>query len=484
MSDDLFDDEIATSVEPTAELRTAIRAIRRDNFDRLDWEMLLGNTPALRQEVAALEMDFPTSPPAFEDLFNLLFRHLPRWEDERQMVDEYRGQYALLKSTQSSADFDFLRKFSTHDEYYTTRALLELAGPLREGLEALRKAEEENAPFCPWPPEAGAGEAGGEADDYQPTVPVGAAAQVSRTMHEVAEDLEEEAALVEAYGVEDGELRAMSFEERRALVKQLSAPRLKRLADMLGAFRPSANAERRRRVVHAPGEVVNYTTGNDLTALAPEEFAALCIPELEEQFWVRWAQHGLRIEETRGTERVDRGPIIVVCDESESMTAAVDHAGNTREAWSKAVSLALCDGAKRDGRDFIYIGFSSKQQVWQSTFPNGQGPLSQVIEFAGHFYAGGTHFERPLRQALDVITTYDKAGKPKPDVVFITDGQCRVPPEFVTEWRQVRDAADVRCFGVQIGGSGQGMGQLVDRTIQLSRLNADPAGMAEIFRAI
>ena len=49
----------------------------------------------------------------------------------------------------------------------------------------------------------------------------------------------------------------------------------------------------------------------------------------------------------------------------------------------------------------------------------------------------------------------------------------------------MRTSADVRCYGVQIGGSPNSiMRSLVDRAISLDRLNANPAGMAELFQTV
>lgn len=485
MTEDFWADEPEPIEREYWGRRTKIRSVKRDSYDQTEWAMLLGNTPAVRQNVADLELDFPTSPPAYEDLYHLLFRNSPAFEDEREMVDDYRPQWHLLASTETSDDFQFLRKFTTYDAYYTTQALLDLADPLRKAFEEMQRALEDSAPFCPWPPEGGAGQPGDEGDDIDVEAPGAALAALVHAMHKTADELEAEQELIEAYGVEDGELKHMSFDERRALTRELSQNKLGALAKLLGQWRPFANAERRRKVVHAPGEVVGYTVGNDLTALAPEEFTNLVVPELEDLFWVRYARRELWIEKTRGFERAGQGPIIVVCDESQSMESAVDNHGNTREMWSKALSLALSDQARRDGRDFIYIGFSSQNQVWSTKFVNGKGSLAQVKDFVTHFFNGGTHFERPLRQAMDVVTGYERAGKPKPDILFITDGACSVPEGFVDEWRKMRVSADVRCYGVQIGGSPNStMNNLVDRAISLSRLNADPAGMADLFRTI
>ena len=84
-----------------------------------------------------------------------------------------------------------------------------------------------------------------------------------------------------------------------------------------------------------------------------------------------------------------------------------------------------------------------------------------------------------------MVKRYERAGKPKPDILLLSDGSCKVPDGFVEEWQEMRTSADVRCYGVQIGGSPNSvMRSLVDRAISLSRLNSNPADMAEVFRTI
>ena len=384
---DFWEDETPVPVEPVENVsRTKIRSVRRDLFDKAAWDQLLGNTPAVRQNVADLELLFPTSPPAYEDLFNLLFRNSPGFEAESEMVNEYRPQYSLMKSTERSDDFQFLRKFSTYDTYYTTKALLDLHEPLRKAFEELQKAfpppPAEPAPQNQSSDSQDDSQGGGDGtetsqedqssdspmpvqdDDAPVEAPREAVAALVFAVHKAADDAEEEQAVLEAYGVEPGELKHMPFEQRLALSKQLREDKMGALAKLLGAWRPFGEAERRKKIVHAPGELVGYDYGNDLNALAPEELVNMVVPELYDLFLLRFVRGELRIEKTAGVERAGQGPIIVVCDESESMSQELDAQGNTREMWSKAFSLAMSDQARRDNRDFVYIGFSSQSQVW------------------------------------------------------------------------------------------------------------------------
>lgn len=155
--------------------------------------------------------------------------------------------------------------------------------------------------------------------------------------------------------------------------------------------------------------------------------------------------------------------------------------------WSKALSMALADQAKRGKRDFIYIGFSSGGQVWESRFDGGRIPVQGLLEFATHFYGGGTSYEPPLRRAREIVQEYAVRGQEQPDIVFITDDECRVSPAFIEDWVATKERLDMTVYGIQVGvpdGRDSTMRQLSDKTIKLTALNANPEGMDELFRTI
>ncbi len=168
--------------------------------------------------------------------------------------------------------------------------------------------------------------------------------------------------------------------------------------------------------------------------------------------------------------------MIVVCDESYSMSVNADSEGNTREAWSKALALALADQARRSDRDFAYIGFSNADQQWQLDFPGGKTPIEKVLDLAEHFFAGGTHYERPLTMALDLVEKHLAEGRDRPDIVFITDDECRVSTDFVATFADARSRADARVYGIQIGSASMAdaLRSLCDRVIPVANLVSLP----------
>lgn len=484
--------------------------VQRDSFDKLGWDMLTDQLPVLRQQIAAMAEKYETSPEAHEDLYNLLNQGDPRMQDRDKVLPQYVPQGLALDEMRQTPEFGLVRRITKYDDYKAAYALLGMRRQIEElfdqvagAQEAMKAAEEALAEALTQAQEAAQGGQGEEeaAGDLEQALEgvanaeqdieaqAAAAGQaLVESAKEAGEQLEQEAAHMQAFGVEDGELEQMSFEERRRLAEHLNGARLTRLADLVGAFRMFSDAERRRRVNHAPAVIYDVELGNDLTKLVTEELTSLVIPELEDSFWIRYSQHALLQWKVRGPEHEGRGPILVVCDESSSMSQQLDQDGNTREMWSKAVSLGLCDQARRDGRDFIYLGFASKRQLFETTFTDGKGGIEKVVEFAEHFFHGGTEWERPLSRAMEIVDGYLQVGKMRPDIVFITDGECRVEHEFVQKFADLREHADIRCFGIQVGGEFRGYGDqlndLTDHLISIDRLTAGPEGVQTLFRTI
>jgi len=489
--------------------RTEKNSVEADSFDKMTWAWITDTIPALGKQVEDLGEDFETSPPAYEDLFNLMHKGDPRATHPDLMDKKYLAQAHMMNLIGKSDEIGHLRHETMLDDYNTAFAMLTMRDKMRKAFEDLKDAmdaadeadaalqaalqaamdaltsgegqdeaaEALEAALAAYG--AAQGDAEGQAEE--------SAASIAGAADMAAEQIQAERAMMTGWGHTPGQLQRMSFEERRALSERLNQSRMAKFAKMIGAQRMSADAERRRSLRKSPHRSQGHKFGRDMANLVPEELNRMAIPEFEEDFFLRFARGRLKTKRWIDPPQMDRGPVIGVCDESYSMTAALDDEGNTREMWSKAVMLSLADHARRGRRDFIYIGFASQSEVWVCEFAAGEPPLEKVIEFTEHFFGGGTHYERPLTLAMSIVEEYAKRNKPKPDIVFVTDDECRVSDEFVEMWKEGRERADVRCFGIQVGGSGQyeTMQSLTDRQMSITALNAK-AGFdtADMYRSL
>jgi uncharacterized protein with von Willebrand factor type A (vWA) domain len=502
----LWDDD-GWSVAP--EVPQSIHAVKHDSFDAMTWSMLQDQVGALRDAVRNLAEDHGSSQEAQEDVFNLLHQTDPLFREDVEVKPTHRPQAAMLDALRQTEEFKQLRDRTVLDEYGTAFAQLCLQEPLREAFDEMSKAQEgqqqaqealsdamAQASMAQTEDDQTAAEqAMGQALDQQAQADANAgdvAQQQAQALTDTAEqandDLRKEADAQATYGDAVGDVRSMDYAERRALAEKINASRLAQLANIIGPHRFYADAERRHKVKHAPDEVFDISMGNDLTKLVPGELTNLAVPELEEMFWLRWSKHALLQQEKRGVEKAGMGPVIVVCDESWSMgdvKQPIDDAGNTREAWSKAVSMALADAARRGKRDFTYIGFSGTDQQWQRTFANGAMDIDQLIEFTSHFFNGGTHYETPLEMAMAQVAEYEAKGKGKADIVLITDDECKVSPSFIDQFADLRRRTETSLYGLQVGEPKFGtLKTLADRTTSITKLTSTPEALRDLYRSI
>src|SRR5690606_2694629 len=266
-----------------------------------------------------------------------------------------------------------------------------------------------------------AGQAAAAAEQARSAALPGLRSAARQAMNEATEHAREEAALMRAWGIGPGQLERMDFDTRAQLAQRLRNGRLGRFAQLIGRFRQMASGERARRVENAPGELVGITLGDDLSRVIPSELSQLGVPALRPVFAQRYAESRLMLYDSVGEQTIGQGAIIAAVDCSYSMYGQ-------REAWAKACALALLDQARQAGRDFVGILFSNAEQVRTFRFPAGAPyDLGRVVEFAEHFFAGGTDFESPLGQAAELLEAeFNDAGRARGDIVLITDGYCAV----------------------------------------------------------
>ena len=127
----------------------------------------------------------------------------------------------------------------------------------------------------------------------------------------------------------------------------------------------------RTRVTHPPDEVVNIRMGRDLSHLVPSQWALLADPDTEDIFYQNFAEGRLVQYDLVGSEKLGQGPIICALDSSGSMADPIGSV--TKEAWSKAVMLALLAIARKQGRDIVVLHFSGCGRTARVPLPKGRG---------------------------------------------------------------------------------------------------------------
>jgi uncharacterized protein with von Willebrand factor type A (vWA) domain len=285
------------------------------------------------------------------------------------------------------------------------------------------------------------------------------------------QDLEDTAEQSDSWSVQLGTGQRSSPGAQLELGKRLANnQKLRKLAHMVGRMRETALALRQKMFERADAEMYEISSGAELSRLLPSELLALRHPVLRRDFARRFLDGELLQYALRAREEKGKGPLIVCLDGSSSM------AGD-KEIWSKAVTLTLLDIARRQRRRFRSICFSSADMPLQvldlNQWERYAAQLPQVLELAEYFPGGGTDFEKPLSAALDCLRhTKHRRG----DIVFITDGECRVSSEWLTEFKRAKDKLGFSLFSVliDIGPSALGtLQEFSDKIATVSQLTSD-----------
>lgn len=246
-------------------------------------------------------------------------------------------------------------------------------------------------------------------------------------------------------GIGGGEPRYESPEQALTIADLwANNPTLRAVAELYGRLDREMRFQRAKRVVGGADEIVDIKLGDDLRRVVPSELALLADEDYEDDFYFRYLNSELQVYDTVGEEQAGRGPVVICCDESGSM-------GGERNVWAKAISLCLLNIARREKRDFAYVGWSGGTSVHSFEFPAKKALDAQaVVDVASHMFGGGTAPLVGLTRGVEIMR--ESPEFKKADLVFVTDGEA----SFGDEDRRMRDwlvEKGVRIWGIGVGGS-------------------------------
>jgi uncharacterized protein with von Willebrand factor type A (vWA) domain len=505
-------------------------AVESDRFDEMTWREITDQAAAVRDVIEDLGERHDYAADLVRDVFLAAYKTAPVVRPEGDVDRSRLVNRAAICALLESPEFGELRRETAGDAYASAMAVLAMAETLERMLEqaedaqqaadaAARAAEQERASAGSV---AAAMAAAADAAGKDGSVPdeaaqgvaaaIGAAEQAgqdaaaagqaaSRALAgaapgmraalqsgaaQAADERQAEAALMAGWGIGPGELQRMSFEERLALAQRLRTGRMSKFIELIGRFRQMAAGQRARRMENVPGELVGIETGDDLGRLIPSELAALGVPVMRAVFAARYAEQRLFVYEQRGETEAGQGAIICCVDCSGSMGIPVAGTGLSGEAWAKGCALAMLDQARAARRDFAGILFSSAGQIKVFRFPAREPVrIADVLDFAEFFWGGGTNFEEPLGQAMDLLEAeFNDDGAMRGDIALVTDGICGVSEDWMRAWNERKAALGFRLFGIQVGRApGAVLEALSDNVREVTDL-ADAGQASDMFRVI
>jgi len=234
---------------------------------------------------------------------------------------------------------------------------------------------------------------------------------------------------------------------RDAHARIKDSPRLKRIAELAGRMERAAASKSRSRVKPGVGEIHGVELGDDISRLLPSELVALHHPHLKTHLLSRILEKRALTYGMTGKEPQQRGPIVVLLDESSSMRQG------GKDIWSKAVCMALLSTSTKQRRAWCLVAFNGAIVREVNVAPS-KGTAADVQAALDHRCAGGTDFDAPVLRAVEIIRT-SKTMK-QADVVIITDGEDDLSAETVSAATLLTKTEGVSWFVVAVGaGAGE-----------------------------
>ncbi len=503
-----------------------LSVIEHDLYDEAAYNETLAMFPRLNQTIAETSGRLPTARAFIADMFYSLFKPSPALRSVEELCLSATINRTIIEQMMSTTEWESIRQEGTiGDQLYSAIATATVAKSVLSALDRkilqrmkeLHEAEEEASRLFDQAETLEdlakeregdqartlydqAKSARDQAEKQQQK-----AEQEALKLEEQAEKIEDmtrragRAALEQAEQEVEGTLAAINtfslgygetgqaapspvlpLKEKMELAGKVGqAEKLKQVAELCGRMTRIALACQKSKVKHPPDEIIGISIGDDIAKMLPSETALLADPLLEDFFFKKYADKRLMQLDMIGSEKQGKGPIIVSLDSSGSMTATLG-TKYSKEAWAKAVVLALLAIARKQKRHLSVIHFSGGSQMKVFTFLKGEGAPKELIATTEWFYGGGTAYHPWMQEALKIAESskFDRA-----DVICVSDGEVYIDPELERDWNTRRKARGMRSYGVLLGAGqfAKTLAQVCDAIVTIDNLTQDNAALALMF---
>ena len=287
---------------------------------------------------------------------------------------------------------------------------------------------------------------------------------VSKSAASALERAEEIQNTVLAWGNGDSSMQKNPV-NTEILKRTAKSYKLRYIAQFLGRYKQMLNSKRLAGYTYARGEKYDIEYGNNISRALTSELITISTPEMLPLFLKKYQSKKLKQYRKREPEYKGKGDIIVCLDESTSTFGE-------NNAYGMAIAMVLYEICRINHTNFALVHFSSDAKV--DYFPKDEIPDSKkILDCAETLLGGGTDFERPLKEAF-ALTSSGKLDKP--DIVFITDGECDVSDEFLKTLYEYKADTGSKLTGILLdkGSSFEfSLSKLSDRLYRTSELLED-----------
>jgi len=456
--------------------------VEHDAFDRMTFDRVakkcgklndirdtaLGKSPASEEEKT---YHYPFITELQQDIFYSFFKYNPKFINDDKIQQEFRVHKEMIKKAQKNENWRKMRNMTKLDEvnstiataYFSEELVREISKrdkKLQKQIQELQKQRQQIIDLM-----KDFANAKKEADKKQ------LAEQIEKVTQEIQQKSEQamknisqisvsqaiknatkkmaeyhETTNTLMWGTETSQMRKVNPEERIALANYLlTNEKLFKLVKELGKLKNIFAETKRREIKHGTSEIYSIGTGRDLGRILPCEVLKMRHPVLKKDFYKRFLDGSLLEYSLRSKEKMGKGNIIVCLDCSGSMSSKL-YDEISRELYAKALALAILELAVRDNRNYHLIMFEATIKQEYKFGKDKKPNVNDIISIANTTYTGGTNFDAPLEKAISSINE-------EGDIVFITDGMCKVGNDFLKKFNEVKKKLNFQVVSLQVGNS-------------------------------
>lgn len=446
--------------------------LNTDAFDRRRFKELLDMSAKLKAVEEQGREQFPSFSPLMGDIWACFFKMKPELVSEVPLEREMNRQ--LMEQIMQEEGFTGFREFTRLDDLSSALGTMKYSETV---LEWIKEQTGKNDELAEALRQAANGEEGG--DQLAAEAMADALAKNGRSLYQSLQQAAGEAVQTKenmksllggiTAGSGEGELQKTPLRDQLMLAEKMSTlPKLKDIAAWAGRFKLIAQQKQRSKYKEAIARS-GVRQGNQIEHLLPVELAAYASPLTKLDFMRRYVEGQTLQYDAKDKEQLGKGPIILCLDQSGSM--------QNQDTISKGFVLALMSIARKQRRDFALILFSGSAKKAR-LYERGKITVQAMVELTTTFLGGGTDFEPPLREALEVL---QKSRFKQADVVFVTDGDGHISAPFIQRWRETKEQKGFKVLSLLLGSARQhGVEPFSDRTV-LAKSFYDEKAVTQAF---
>lgn len=457
--------EVAANDEPFVDTKTEGGYVKQVSYPKSPTVLNLDEWSKRRGREIAKENEHFKKASVDEDESADFFSSLFEPEPRKAKNPASKVREGFMDNLMHTPDFQEIRQITAMDDLASEIACTEFGTRYAKYRTEVAEVERQNAERAKQ----------GKSAKKAPS-PLAAAASALQNAKQQTNSMQQ---AMDGFGCNDGQgANGMRDANRvRNMLKKIQGSHnLRKILEMAGRFKLVAQSYQKRKITVGNDELHGTTLGSYLPRVLPAEFAYYHHPKLRKLFLSRLIENNLMSRDIRAHEQVARGPVVVVIDESGSMSGE-------RIDTAKAMMLAMGWIARRQKRWFGVAAFSDRGQGRFAMFPSGNWDEQEMMKWLEAFIGGGTDLHVPFIQLPEFLESQKSRGCPvgKMDMILITDGIVPCPPEYVEKFTAWKKLNQTRLISIIISSDAGELAHVSDEVHHVGSIDMNGDAVAASF---